>query len=196
LKKQNASDGEKFREWTLSQKIPLSVFIEKDGKWVFCDYFNPAGPMALRDDVLPVDLSGLSPGKIRIKLESGTSFWEIDYLAIDYTINPVLDIKKLSLMSAFNEKDEEISELLMHDDLKYYVQSDNSNSARLSFQSIEKTLPERTIILHSKGYYNLNQESKGIPRIAKLKSVRKPGQLLEYSRDLMKDYIDDFYKPQ
>lgn len=193
LKRQNVSDGKKLTEWTLSQKIPLSVYIEKDGEWKFCDYFNPAGPMALRDDVIPLDLSGLSPGKVRIKVESGTNFWEIDYLALDFTKNPPLDVKTLALRSAFNEKDEEISGLLKHDDLIYYVQSDNSSSATLSFQDVEQTLPARTIILHSKGYYNLRQEAKGIPRIARLKSVRKPGQLLEYSRDLMKEYVDQYF---
>lgn len=192
LKKQNVSDGNKLVEWTLNQKIPLLVYVEKNGVWTFCDYFNPAGPMALRDDVIPVDLSGLAPGKIRIKVESGTNFWEIDYLALDFTKNPPLDIKNLSLKNAFNERDEEISEFLKYDDLKYYVQSDNNNSATLSYQDVEQTLPSRTVILHSKGYYNLKQEAKGIPRIAKLNSVRKPGQFLEYSRDLMKSYIDQF----
>jgi len=195
-KKQNVSDGNKLAEWTLSQKIPLMVYVEKNGEWTFCDYFNPAGPMALKDDVIPIDLSGLAPGKIRIKVESGTNFWEIDYLAIDFTKNPPLDVKRLALKSAFNERDEKISELLKYDDLKYYVQSDNKNSATLAFQNVEQTLPERTVILHSKGYYNLKQEAKGIPRIAKLKSVRKPGQLLEYSRDLMKNYVDEFFISQ
>ena len=193
LKRQNVSDVNKLTEWTLSQKIPLSVYIEKDGEWKFCDYFNPAGPMALKDDVIPVDLSGLNPGKIRIKLESGTNFWEIDYLALDFTINPPLEVKEVALKNAFNERDEEISELLKHDDLMYYVQNDNINSATLWFQGVEQTLPGRTIILHSKGYYNLKQEAKGIPRIAKLKSIRQPGQLLEYSRDLMQNYVDEFF---
>ena len=68
----------------LDHELPLSVYVEKNGEWEFQDYFNIAGPMALRDDYLSLDLSGAAPGPLRIRLDYGFTFWEIDYVALDF----------------------------------------------------------------------------------------------------------------
>jgi hypothetical protein len=195
-KNQNNSDPKKFIDWSMNQKIPLSVYIEKNGKWAFCDYFQMAGPMALKDDVLALDLKGISEGPLKIKLESGHSFWEIDYAVMDYSNNYQVRITNVSLDKAVTEDGENVSGLLNRDDSEYYIQPENDNVADLSFSAPAITDSGRTIILHSKGYYQINQESKGIPRIAKLNQIRKPGQFLEYSRDLMKAAIKDLYEKE
>ena len=47
-RRQETAPGDKLREWSLNQKLPLSVYVEENGKWNFTDYFNIAGPMAYR----------------------------------------------------------------------------------------------------------------------------------------------------
>jgi hypothetical protein len=195
-KKQNRSDGEAFREWTLSQKIPLMVYIEKDGKWEFCDYFNPAGPAALKQDVLPISLKGLNPGKVRIKLESGSYFWEIDWAALDVTLNGPVDLTRISVSTAFTEKETDVADQLRYDDIKYYRQDSTGSVATLSFNSVPPKGESRTFILHSKGYYNVIEDQKGIPQVRKLKEIRQPGKFLEYSKDLLTQTWRDLYKKQ
>lgn len=77
-KRKDASESE-MRKWSLDQGIPLSVYIEKDGEWVFADYFHVAGPMALKKDVLSLDISDVKTANLNIKIEFGYFFWEIDY---------------------------------------------------------------------------------------------------------------------
>src|ERR1035437_1765736 len=83
--KQQHASGDVMRQWSLDQEIPLSLYVERDGKWEFVDYYNIVGPMAFKDDVLKVPLKGNETQPLKLKLEFGTFLWEIDYAAIDYS---------------------------------------------------------------------------------------------------------------
>jgi hypothetical protein len=196
IKKQNNADSAILMERALGQKLPLSVFIEKNGEWVFCDYYNMAGPMALKEDVIALDLKGIGKGPFKIKLESGSYFWEIDYVGLDYSMNIPVILSTVKIDKAITNEEEDVSGLLKYDDLKYYVQAETSNLADLSFPVPPVTDSKRTVILHSKGYYQIITEANGLPEIKKLKELREPGQFLEYSRDLMKTEIDKLSRNQ
>lgn len=189
-KKQNKSDPEKLMDWSLSQKIPLSVLVEKNGEWVFCDYYNMAGPAALKEDVIIIDLKGIDKGPLKIKLESGAYFWEIDYVGMDYSLNMPVGLTTVNIGKAITNNEDDVTGMLKYDDLKYYVQPETYNTADLSFPVPPFTDSKRTVILHSKGYYQIMSEGRGLPKVKKLKSIREPGQFLEYSRELMKAEID------
>jgi hypothetical protein len=195
-KKQNNSDTEDFTKWSLSQKIPLSIYVERNGEWVFCDYFNMAGPMAMKDDVITIDLKDIGTRPLKIKLESGTYFWEIDYVGIDYSENIPVKSTVVRIDKATNEVDKDIADLLRFDDEDYYIQSVMNETAKVSFQVPEFTNTDRTIFLHSKGFYQIIQETSGLPKIKKLKSIRKSGQFLEYSRELLKTEVDKIMKTE
>ncbi len=195
-KKQNKSDTEQLRDWPLSQKIPLSVFVEKNGEWVFCDYFNMAGPAALREDVIVIDLKGTDSGPLKIKLESGSHFWEIDYAGLDFSSNVPVDMKTVKIEKAITNDEVDVTGMLKYDDLKYYIQPATYNIADLSFPAPPPADSKRTVFLHSKGYYNIINEAGGLPKIKKLKTIREPGQFLEYSRELMKAEIDKISRYQ
>jgi hypothetical protein len=40
---QESASGEELNKFLLEQNIPLSVYLERDGKWQFTDNFNIAG---------------------------------------------------------------------------------------------------------------------------------------------------------
>jgi hypothetical protein len=177
---------------SLRQKLPLLVYVEKNGEWIFSDFYNMAGPAALKDGVLAIDLKGIDKGTVKIKLETGSYFWEIDYVAIDYSLNIPVEIKTVKLERAITNREELVTELMKYDDLKYYVQADNNDIADLSFAVPGTVDLKRTVILHSKGYYQILNETKGLPAVKKLKALREPGQFLEYSRDLMKSQLENY----
>jgi hypothetical protein len=193
IKRNNNANPQRLQAWSLDQKIPLSVYVEKNGKWEFCDYFNLAGPMALKEDVLAIDLKGIDANTLKIKLESGFNFWEIDFAGIDFSTNVPVNLSKVIVDQAVTEDGEQIQHLLEKDDSDYYVQSETDNLADLSFSAPAFTGQEKTVILHSKGYYQMNLKSKGLPHLAKLNKIRQPGNFPEYSRELLKSAFDDLY---
>jgi len=183
---QKTVPASKHLEWNLIQGIPLSVYIEKNGKWEFADYFNIAGPMSFKEDVLSINISNLVSDTFSIRLESGSFFWDIDYVGIDYTSNLELKSYEIPLHHAFNNKAEDITDLLKWDDNKYYVQKEVGDEAILTFTAPEPSKTKRSIFLHSKGYYEITQNPSGIADKKYLEAFREPGRFPKYSLELLR----------
>jgi hypothetical protein len=186
--KQKTVSGSQLREWSLNQNIPLSVYVEKNKKWVFVDYYNLAGPMAFKEDVLPIDLSGLGSDTLKIKLESGSYFWDIDYVGIDYSKNIELKSFDIPLQNAVNNGGENITNLLKEDDSAYYIQPNIGDKAFMTFSAPNATSANRTVFLQSKGYYEILRNPSGIADRQYLEEFRKPGRFNKFSLELLQSF--------
>ena len=180
---QRSADPKQMEQWSLDQGIPLSVYIEKNGKWHFVDYYHIAGPLAAKDDVLPLDLSGIGSDQVRIKLSYGLLFWEIDYVAMDFSSDIAVEKNIVTLRSAIDQNDQDVSGLLNADDEEYQVLAQIGDQVVLDFPvPALKSNYIRTTILHTKGHYTVLRDPRGTPDIAYLKSFREPGRFLEFSK--------------
>ena len=182
--KQTTVPTKKMKNWMLDQNIPLSLYIEKNGRWQFVDYYNVVGPMAAKEDILSVDISDIDSDYIRMKLEFGFLFWEVDYAAIDYTVNVPVTHRIAQFESAVDNKDQDVRNLLTSSDLLYYVQPEIGNAVNMKFSIPEPTDAKQTLILHSKGYYKVLMNLTGEEQIKYLLSFRKKGRLPEFSSEL------------
>ena len=175
VKKQEKSSAARMRQWSLDQGIPLSLYVERDGKWDFVDYYNIAGPMKFKDDVLSVPLNGHETNPLKVKLEFGNFLWEIDYAAVDYSAERQFTVSVIPAKTAVNEEQKDVAGLLSKDDGNYYTQPAMDNNAVVTFGLPAMTDKSRTVILHSKGWYELMLNPDGTPDIDKLKTFRQPG---------------------
>ena len=192
---QKDKSPEKMIEWSLDQGIPLSVYLETDEGWEFVDYYNVVGPLASKDDVLEIDLSNASNEKVKIKLEFGFLFWEIDYAAMDFTPNLTTSNYTVPVTSAMDQNSIDVSYELRYDDEKYYHQPHIGDQALLTFkvpEQIEGT--KRSIILHSKGHYEILKDAEGEPDLAYLNSFRKPGAFSKFSKEKFMQFYNQFQK--
>lgn len=185
MKKQQDGNAEKMTDWSLSQHIPLSVYVLRDGEWLFQDYFHTVGPMAFKKDILQLNLEGLADGPVSIKLEAGAYFWEIGYVGIDPSPETPLEPVTVQLSEAIDENGESVIKALLGDDALYYIQPEIGNEASLTFPAPEMSGEKRTVILHSKGFYQILQDPRGAPKIKALKEIRKSGNFNIYSNELM-----------
>ena len=183
-RRQEKKSPEFHYNWIIDQSLPLLVHLEKDGEWELYDFFQIAGPMAMRDDVLEIKLIGIESETINVKLETGFMFWEIDYVAMDFTDNVPLEVTTISLSEAIDEKGNDVSMKLLNDDKSYYIQPEIGNEASLVFPVPEFTDESRTVILESKGYYKILREQKGWPKIKELRTFRNPGRMPLFSKEL------------
>ena len=181
--KEAGTSGEKLRKWQLQQNIPLSVYIYKNGKWVFADYFNIAGPMAMRDDILPLNLKGIYSDTVKIKLETGFLFWEIDYTGMNFSKQDPVKPVVLHVNKAVDNNNTDIKELLLQSDKKYYVQNKTGDEALLTFDAPLQKSSNQSVFLHSRGYYQILREQTGKPDKKKLKTFRKPNRLPAFSKE-------------
>jgi len=189
--KQADKSRDELIETTLAQGIPMSVYLDEGNGWEMVDYFNIAGPLATKEDVLNLDLSQVEGDFVNIKLTFGHLFWEIDKLAMDFTPDIPVHQTSLTLTQAISQDGTDIHGLVNQDDGEYYVQSEIGDSAELVYESIPKPNElKRTFLLHSKGHYKVIRENTSEPDLVQLSKYQKPGGLLEFSRDHMNDLME------
>jgi hypothetical protein len=183
MKKQEKVSPKKLQKWQLDQKMPLSVYVEENKRWKFVDYFNLAGPMALKDDILELNLNGIKSDTIKIKLETGFLFWEIDYAAMDFNKIKSPEFLTIQAKTALDNNNTDVKNLLSKSDNEYYVQSNVGNEAELTYNVPTQKEPVRSVFLHSRGHYRIIREQSGKPDIKALKTFRKAGRVPEFSKE-------------
>jgi hypothetical protein len=188
-RKEEKKPASELRELMVSQGFPLSVFLEKNGEWELQDFYEIAGPMAMKDDILAINFNGIESEKIHIKIETGLMFWDIDYVAMDFTENLPLKITTLTALDAIDENGINVGESIRTDDKLYYSQPIIGNEANLTFPVPEFTDEDRTVILHSKGYYKILREQSGRADWKTLKTFREPGRMQQFSKELYEQFM-------
>ena len=191
-KKQKTAPAERMLNWQLSQGIPLSVYIETVDGWKFVDYYNAIGPLASRDLIMPVDISMIKGDKIKIRLQSGFMFWEVDYAALDFSENIPVQVTRLNPKSAIDEKGREVSAYLKASDKKYLVQPEAGNEVIVTYPASGSTTGYLySTFLHSRGYYEYIRDYKNKPDIAYLQSFRKEGAFTHFSKEKYLNFVND-----
>ena len=189
--KQTKVPPQKMKNWMIDQSIPLSLFVEKNGHWQFVDYYNIVGPMAAKEDILSFDISDIPSDIIKVKLEYGTLFWDIDYAAVDYTENVHINHRIAEFESALDNNDKDVKNLLAASDLLYYVQPEVGDAVNMKFKIPEKTDAVQTLIMHSKGHYKILLNMAGNQHKRELLTFRKKGHFPQFSNSIIQNYPVD-----
>ncbi|MEO6040194.1 MAG: hypothetical protein ABIQ93_17400, partial [Saprospiraceae bacterium] len=184
--KSSKKSADKILGWMERQKIPLAVWLEtRPGKWKKVDYFQGAGSIAFKNDVLAIDLSGVQGDSLRLRLEYGFHFWEIDYAALDFSPDVPIFQHTLWPVSAITNTGEDVTQALIRDDAAYYNQPNIDDEARVTFAAPPGLAgQERSLILHAKGHYEIYHEPvSGRPGVFQLMSWNKENALPRLSRE-------------
>lgn len=176
--------GHKLKKWQLDQQLPLSVYIEKNNGWEFVDYFNIVGPAAMRDDILRLSLEGIASDTVKIRLETGFRFWEIDYAAMDFSSQKEVSVSMVPVTTAIASGDLEVKETITAPDNTYYVLDEQGDESILVFDCPELKNDCRSVFLHSRGYYKVLRDQTGPPDKKTLRTFRQPGRIPLFSREM------------
>jgi len=179
-----------MRNWVLNQNIPLSVYVEKHGKWKFMDYFNIVGPVAAKEDVLSIDLPKSDSDFVRIKLETGNMFWEIDFVGMDFSKNRPVTKQLAKFDSAVDNYGIDVKPFLEVSDEQYFTQPEIGDMVTMKFTLPEKNNNRQSLFLHSQGYYIRKMNSEGEYYRNYLWTFRKKGKMTEFSNQLMQYQLE------
>ena len=141
----------------------------------------------VKDDILSLDVSDISSGLVRIKLEYGLYFWELDYVGIDFKGDEKIMKQVVQLESAIDGKNDNVKDLLIADDSLYYVQPDIGDVVEMTFKVPASKGMQRSVFLHSKGHYKILRDQTGRPDLKTLKSINSENGLPQYSIELIKE---------
>jgi hypothetical protein len=178
------AEEDSLRKWSLDQGIPLKVYLERDGQWCFVDYFHLVGSVAPKKIIMPIDISDVQTEEVRIKMEFGFMFWEIDYIALGTEESLPLQVHRIPLESAVDQNGQDILHLLTEDDDQYYIQPEIGDEGELTFAvpSLGHHM-KRSVFLHSKGYYEILRSPEGAPDVPLLNSFKNPGRFVKFSKE-------------
>jgi hypothetical protein len=191
IKKQGKEPPEKNIRWKLDQRFALMVYLETKTGWQFVDYFDLIGPLGAREMIMPVDLSQAlitsstdSERQIRIKLESGFKFWDLDYAAMDFTTDTLFTIDYVKPSSAKTEDGIDVTNCLAQNDSIYYIQENIGEEALVVFiNSPQIPGMKKSVFLHTKGYYEHVRNYPNPPDKKQLETFLIPGRFSKFSYD-------------
>ncbi len=180
-KRINEKSVSDLNQWVIDQGIPLSVSIENDAGWRILEQLLPTGPLAFRDYVVKIDLSGLKKSELKIKLASGELFWEIDRVGIDFSPNYINHFTVVKPFLGLDQDSINVLDKIYSDDNNYLTQPRIGDETELVFKEpAEQKMAKRSVFLHSKGYYTLlGSEGRGKSMLF-LHKFKKPASFTHF----------------
>lgn len=164
-------------------EFPLSIYIKKNGKWVFVDDLLTVGPLATRDFVIPIEMADIQGDEVEMKVETGFMFWEMDYAGMDFTSQKPMSMDILKPVMAVGTGARNWTSALKEADKNYMAQDSVGQITEITYPSVKHRDDEaQTVFLHTRGYYTLIRNFEGLPHIVELNKFKTPGYFSDFSR--------------
>lgn len=165
----------------------LQIRVETKSGWKTKGIILGGGPFVSEDRVYPLDIRDVPGNSLRIKLTPPVTFWKINHLAVDYTLDIPVNISEVESVEAIDFNGQDIRDLLSNTDDNYYSMPEIGNYADLVFDAppIDPGL-KRTILLKASGYYDIHLRDKSDPQRELWEQILKEtGFIVKYS---LKEY--------
>ena len=186
----NKNKSKEEREfWMRQEGIKMLVDVKTPNGWQQVDELELVGESNFNSMV--IDLKSLPKDAVEIRLRSGFMFWELDYVAMDYSKDVPLDVAVLKPTSAIGSNGKDYKASLSQDDENYMDHLEKNTLTTVMFDGLPvRPNQQRSIILKSKGYYVSKEKYTGKTQRNELMKFKKPGELSRFSKKL----YTDFYK--
>jgi hypothetical protein len=161
----------------------FEVYVWQDNAWQSHEYVWGASPTVPQQRLLPLDISHLDEEGLRVKLRLGAGFWMLDNVMVDYSDDVRVTSTDVVISQAADHQGQDLCGVLRYDDDEFYVMPEIGDYAMLEFEEPpEAQGMARSVILKTKGYYEIHQSDGASPDIALLMDLlSKPYALNRYS---------------
>jgi hypothetical protein len=161
----------------------MMVYVERNGKWEFADYFAHTGNTASRDMIMELDIADIEGSEIKIKLETVYRFWNLDFGAIDFSENDFSTTTILNPEKAFKTDGSDQTKYLNAVD-KNYTYLKPEEEINLEYQPASSNGDKiNSYFLVSTGYYHNLKKYEGSPKLATLLKFKNKNAFDDYSRE-------------
>ena len=162
-----------FRAWNEQEELfVLKVEVEEADGWQVRGYL-PGGGRAAETVVVSLDISHAQGEQLRLRLRPPVGFWALNSFAVDYSPKgPPLEVRVVAPTEAVDHQGNNVLPQLLAADDAYHVMPQTGNWANIVFPAPD--LPrgrERTVFLHSRGYYQLHLDAEHEPDTARLEQI-------------------------
>jgi hypothetical protein len=173
---------EQLEYWNQREELyRLNVHIYIKDHWEKRGEITGGGPFMIEDRAIPLDLTGVED-TLKIKLSPPVGFWQINYVAMDFTPIEKADYQEVFPSIALYDG-KEVTSLLKDVDHRYLTHPLNGDKAIVEFGApLEKVGMNRTIFAKTTGYYDLIFDKTIEPDAANLSRISyEPGFSVKFS---------------
>jgi hypothetical protein len=172
--------------------LPLIVSVKSGEEWIDIEAIDLIGSISYNGLAIQLPQELLNGDQLEVRIRSGFYFWKLDYLALDFSANDGFEMRKLQPSIANGNGDKDFIEALSNDDKNYMDHPLNGDSTYVEYHGLKVSSDkQRTIILHSKGYYIPLAEYDSKMERKELAKFKVDGELSRFSQRLFDDQFGD-----
>ena len=154
--------------WMMAREVYLGVWIEVDGRWERRGMVREAGPEVSKQQVVPLDLSGVQGDTVTVRLESAPSIWLLDRVAIDYSAPEPFTAREIAPSRAIDQSGHDVLGLIDIADEREHVM-ERGDRAEVGFAVPPVSAGRaRSYVLVSRGWYRLDVPATAEPQFVLL----------------------------
>jgi hypothetical protein len=172
-----AARGELLGWMAREELFALKIEVEEPTGWQVRGMLPIAGPFVSDERVTPLDVSRVAGDKVRVRLRPPAGFWAFNSFAMSYGAEHPARVTKLEPVRARDAAGRDLLPALRAADGQYYEMQKQGEKAAVAFAA-PPAAPgmERTLFLHSRGYYRMHIPESGEANIGTFQKIlTEPG---------------------
>lgn len=188
------AQAELTHAWSLREQLyALELSVEEPDGWHVRGALLGGGPFIAEERVTVLDVSRVSGDEVKIKIRPPVGFWALNSFLAEYSEEGKVTVTSVKPASARDKSGRNILQEISKVDGDYYAMPVVGDRAWVSFPALpEQPGVQRTIFLHSRGYYRLHLEGAGEPDNRMLQEVREvPGAAVRMAARLFGQWKAD-----
>ncbi|MEP6550096.1 MAG: hypothetical protein ABJB95_02875, partial [Gemmatimonadales bacterium] len=163
-----------LRAWNVREELyVLKLDVDEAGTWRTRGLLPGGGPFLTETRVVPLDVSGVSGDSLRIRMRPPSGFWALNSFAVtfDDAEQPIAVTAIEPLSARTSEGHDVLADIRAADD-RYYAMPNTGDNAQVTFSAPPaRAGTERTVFLHTRGYYRLHLPEKGPADLAAIQRI-------------------------
>jgi hypothetical protein len=179
-------------EWYYNEETYLMALRIKNGvQWETVGVIYGAGPVVTETKVYCVDISQIQGDSMLIMLTPPVGFWQIGYIAADYSTGHGISIVELNPIQALTDKGRDVSLEIESIDNNYLVLDSVGMAVDLVFPAgTLESHTARSLILKATGYYKIHIKPDGEPKTALIDRLNyDTGYAIKYALQEYENWI-------
>ena len=183
----STSAADSVRSWAIEEALyGTALEVEGPDGWEVVGVMGGGGPYMAQARVIKFDLPLAAGDALRLRVRTTRGFWALNYLAVDYSEDEAVTVDTLRVRSGTASNGSDLVSLLSSADSRYYEMPLTGDRAELEFAAVPlRSGTERTVLLHTRGWYHLHLQSTTQADTALLSRIETvPGATAQYSARL------------
>jgi hypothetical protein len=167
--------AELVEAWNLREELfAVKLYVKEPTGWEERGILPAGGPFIAEHRAIRLDLSRVQGDSVQIRLRPPVGFWALNSFAMEYSVDEPVSATVVQPKYAKTRDGRDVLAALRAADDLYYDMPTKQDRAELRFDAPDPVPGyDRTVFLHSQGYYRLHLLSDMPPDLASIREIEQ-----------------------